>query len=714
MRCPWGHRTAAAISVVLAGAVLGISPGRNAPAQPASRDSLIARIATAVRNAEWGEGVDLCDALLRDSSGDLEAHYFGAVCRRELGKRTTLFLREFQWEKARAHFAAVFARDSSFRDILYQFAVFREYRDELEEAVETARIQVVRRPEQVESRVGLLRIGLHYVAETDPGDAARWLRSREDMYSQFLLAELFRRHDQLRRAEALLLRIQEMPEFPPQATCLSLARLYACTGKDGEGIAQATYWNGVNNAASPFGDALLLEDLAPVINDEELDRYEGLASDTDRVRFIHTFWEVRDPAPASPVNARLIEHLKRYAQAEREYEYFGVRTLARNPDPTLLGRMPRSFFLNRQFNDMGLIFIRHGAPDGMQRTSSQADDNVSWLYEESAGIPSRIFIFARHMGVANDWRLTTFPTDPQMKSRVALWDIRFGEDPNRWPHVEAELEAEMASSVSLALRTDNYRRLESTKEMVIPHAIDAFRGENGKTLLDISYGIDLGDIARFAEDTARILPLRVAVSFIPVGGGIVSRQSETLRLPVGTGEKGSFISLFRKTLDADSIRVAMEIHAAGERLIGTWSEYLRVPAFPAGSFSLSDLQLLLPSSVPASIEIEGVRIVQSPFRSYSRSAKLYSYLQMCNLVKDAFGKTKYTVLYDLIPADPLRPEESIRLGESTRDLTEETGADFFPVDLSKAHPGSYVLRATVTDRKRVQTLTRDCPLGILP
>jgi hypothetical protein len=580
--------------------------------------------------------------------------------------------------------------------------------------VEIARLQVIRRPEQVESRVGLVRIGLHYVAETDPGEAAHWLRGRNDAYSQFLLAELLRRHDQLRQAETLLLRIQEMPDLPPQATCLSLARLYARTGKDGEGIAQATYWNGVDNAASPFGDALLMEDLAPVINDDELDLYEGLSSDSGRIRFIHTFWEVRDPAPASPVNERLIEHLKRYAQAEREYEYFGVRTLARNPDPTLRGRMPRSFFLNRQFNDMGLIFIRHGTPDRIQGTTSESDDNVSWLYEQSAAMPQRIFIFARHLNVSNDWRLTTFPTDPHMTSKVAMWDIRFGEDPNRWPQVAAELEAERASSVSLALRTDNYAGVEAAKQTVIPHAIDAFRGENGKTLLDVSYAVNLEDLPRFAEDTARMIPLRVAVSFISLKGGTVSHEYETLRLPVGGGAKGSFISLFRKMLDADSIRVAMEIHAAGERLIGTWSELLRVPAFPAADFSLSDLQLLLPSSVPASIEIEGVRIVQSPFRAYSRSARLYSYLQICNLVKDAFGKTKYTVLYDLIPADPLRPGESIRLGEAARDLTEETGSDFFAVDLRSARPGSYVLRATVTDRKRVETLTRDCPLEILP
>jgi hypothetical protein len=61
-------------------------------------------------------------------------------------------------------------------------------------------------------------------------------------------------------------------------------------------------------------------------------------------------------------------------------------------------------------------------------------------------------------------------------------------------------------------------------------------------------------------------------------------------------------------------------------------------------------------------------IVQSPFRAYQRTAKLYSYLQIYSLVKDAEGKTKYTAVYDLIPRDPLVPEESIRLGETAREI----------------------------------------------
>ena len=714
MKSPFRTKTTAALPLLL-GAALIFSPSpRTSPRPGASCDSLLAGLSGAVRREDWGEGARLSEEAEGDCSRTVGAHYYGAICRRETGKRTSLLLRAMQWDKARKHFLAVFSRDSSYRDILYQYAVFREYDDELEEAVESARQQILRHPEQVDSQIGLFRIGRHYIGVTDAREAEKWLRGRPDLYSQFFLAELLRRHGQLKAAESGLLRLQEMTDLPPQATCLSLARLYASLGKEGEGLAQASYWNGVDNAASPLGEAIIFEDLKAIIGDAELERYSGLQTTRERIDFFHAFWESRDPTPATAVNARLIEHFRRYAAAEREYEYFGLRTLATNPDPTLLWRLPQSSRLNREFNDMGLIFLRHGTPDAVQVTSSAGDDNVSWLYNGSGDLPARIFLFARHLRVANDWRLTSIPTDPQMRSKVSMWDSRYGVDPLRWPQVAADLESEQTSAVSLALRSEHHRWEPETKETTVPHAIDAFRAENGKTLLDISYALALEDFIGAAGDTARTLPVEVGISFISLKGGKSRHEIDTLLLSVRPGAKGSFVSLFRRTMVPDSLRVSMHVRSAGENIIGTWSEFINVPVFQRTAFSLSDIQFLLPSTMPASIEINGIRILQSPFRAYRRSAMLYSYLQVYNLVKDAGGKTKYNAVYELIPRDPVRPEDSLRLTEVTRDLSEDTRAEFLPLDLSAVSPGKYLLRVTVTDRKRVESLSREREIDILP
>jgi hypothetical protein len=278
--------------------------------------------------------------------------------------------------------------------------------------------------------------------------------------------------------------------------------------------------------------------------------------------------------------------------------------------------------------------------------------------------------------------------------------------------VEAELESERTSTIRAALRSEHHTWEAGTRQVAVPHAIDAFRSADGRTLLDVSYAISLEAFTGGAGDTARTAPVEVGISFISLKGGRSRHELDTLVLPAG--KEGSYISLFRRTLAPDSVRIAMQVRALGANVIGTWSEYFNVPVFQGDGFSLSDVQLLLPSTRPASIEIEGVRILQSPFRAYARNDRVYCYLQVYNLVRDADGKAKYTILYDLIPGDPSGEGEPVRLGEMTRELTADTRAEFFPVDLGKARPGHYMLRATVTDRKRVQTLTRDREIDIIP
>jgi hypothetical protein len=362
------------------------------------------------------------------------------------------------------------------------------------------------------------------------------------------------------------------------------------------------------------------------------------------------------------------------------------------------------FFKGTTGSSTERVVIRGFISDDRITPVDPAQPDHRWRSAALAGVVSGLITDRIYMDLTLD----------VSSSEVALWDYRYGVDPFRWPQVQDDLESERMSSVSVALRSEHHTWEGSTKETVVPHAIDAFRAENGKTLLDISYAISLEDFVEAAGDTARTLPLEVGISLISLKGGKSRRELDTLRVPVTPGAKGAYVSLFKRTLSPDSVRVAMHVRSAGEKVIGTWSEFLTVPDFRGKSFSLSGIQLLLPSTRPASIEIDGVRTLQSPFRAYRRDARLYTYLQIYNLVKDAGGKAKYTAVYELIPRDPLRPEDSIRLGEVTRDLTEDSRADFLPVDLSAVTPGKYLLRATVTDRKRVETLTRDREIDILP
>ncbi len=83
--------------------------------------------------------------------------------------------------------------------------------------------------------------------------------------------------------------------------------------------------------------------------------------------------------------------------------------------------------------------------------------------------------------------------------------------------------------------------------------------------------------------------------------------------------------------------------------LGTWSEQLRAPSFAGSDFMLSDLQLLLPATVLADVK---------------------------------------------------------------RELTDDSRAEFQALDIKGASPGKYMLTVAVTDKKRVQTLSRTSEIEI--
>jgi hypothetical protein len=153
------------------------------------------------------------------------------------------------------------------------------------------------------------------------------------------------------------------------------------------------------------------------------------------------------------------------------------------------------------------------------------------------------------------------------------------------------------------------------------------------------------------------------------------------------------------------------VRALNTSVVGTWVEGLHVPSFAGKDFMLSDLQLLLPASYGPLIEIDGVKVQQSPYKSYSRAKPLYAYVQIYNLVKDIKGVGGYTAKFTLAPKG--NPEDAAVLAEIRRDLTDENArSEFQMLDVKAIDPGKYVLTVAVTDKKRVQTVSRSREIEI--
>jgi GWxTD domain-containing protein len=694
--------------------------------KPDARQAMLGLIQTDVAEEEWGDALSRSEDLLTVNPVDVAAHYYAGICERELGAQRAGPMRKMAWDRARHHFEAAIAGDSLFQDVLFQFARFSEYDAEYPEAIALAERQILARPDQVDAQIGLFHIYRHYIADTDPEDALAWLQSRGDDYGRYFAAEVLRRTRRFPEAESLFTLLLKNPSVvPPQACYLSLALIFASQKDDAR--AETAYWKGVDGIASWLGAALIFEELKYIITDKELERYRSLSSDRNKREFFHAFWRLRDPMPATAINYRLTEHFRRYVHAEEEFEFYGFRTGFSNPDRTKVLKQPKAFYLNKEFNDKGMLFLRQGPPDKIERTMGNmssfgpttVDPHEAWLYEATENEPLRIFHFARHNTASNNWRLTPLPGDPNLLDRdmlenLAMYDTRYFRlqqgNPLEAMQLVSQMQVDAEQTVSEALTTDRYVLPKGTTSFSVPHSIDAFRSSRGRTLLDISYAIPFSPLREAAGNGPLTMLLETGISTTSLDGRMLGSRLDTLSLTVTPDGSGSFIGLFRQLVAPDSVRLTVHVRALTVPAVGTWTEHVRIPSFAGKNFMLSDLQLLLPASAGPSIEIDGVKVVQSPFNTYPREKPLYAYLQVYNLVKDFSGKAGYDVAYAIAPKD--EPTESTLLAELKRDLSDDSRAEFRQLDVSKVEAGTYLLTVTVTDRKRVQTLTRSREIEI--
>ncbi len=639
------------------------------------------------------------DALEVDA-GNLEAHYYAGIAAREAGTQLAMILRTMRWNTAEEHFEFVLARDSLYRDVVLQLAILERYRGELERALDLAYRQIALKPGLPEAEIGLYRIYRFLLYDLSAQDALRMLKLRPTHESLFFTAELLRRVNQLDDAEKLLRQLLLNPGgVPVQAALLSLTRIDVKRGRADS--AEHAYWEAVDRVSTGLGSALLFEDLKYIVTDAELDTYASLSSDRRKQAFFRSFWARRNPTPSAPSNPRLLEHYRRLLLAESEFEYYGFRNAFNDPEHFRTFHFPRSFALNKEYNDKGLIWIRHGKADVIRRS---INDTEVWVYFQRGEDPQRIFSFSMRNSVANNWRLISIPDAPELIEELAVYDKRYRDlltaDPLARLGREGAVIDQSRENVEEALATDRHTWREETIPLVVPGSVDAFRSDGGKTLLDITYGIPLDQIAEKLPGGTSEALIEVGVDVSTPQGVRQSARIDTLRLAVNSDFRGAYSGLFRSVVIPESLIVAVHVRVIGSAMIGGWRQPLRVRDFTGAGLMLSDLQLLLPSSREPAIEIEGVKVMQSPFHRVPRGNPLMTYIHLYNLTQDVWGKTLYTVRYLLAPPDADPGEDEELLLEETLSGTSAFEARFRMLDLHAVDEGSYRLIVRVTDTKR--------------
>ncbi len=691
----------------------------------ADKSSLAARAGLgriAVDREDWGEANDQFGAILDRAPEDLEAHYYRGICYRESGKFKALLLRKLDWNKSEKHFKEVLARDSLFQDVLYQYAILCRYRERYTEAIRAAHAQLRLRPELLEPQVKIFRLYRYYLAHTGIDTVLGWLADQPWEHARYFQAEALRRTGDLAAADSLLQSLLRQPlTMPRQPIYLSLARVCYARGLVAQG--ERFFWRAVEEITGRVEADLVFEDVKYVLNDSELSTYRSLQRADSLITFFRVVWTERDPTPAAETNCRLAEHYRRLLFAEKNYEYDGFRTRFNNPDRLNRLQFSKISQLNEEFNDKGLIYIRHGEPDERAATlGHEVEANESWLYYATPSNPRMTFHFML-VNSPTAWRLAPFIDDPRMLEDRVTWGGEYArllraDQLERLSLVE-QMAQQSQQAVAIGLSTDRHTWDKSVQPLEVPFLLAAFRDEGGDARLDLCFAVPLRQLAQRAGQQTRLVHVDHGVAIFDRALRPVGQERNTAEVDPHRSA-AAYVELVRLRLGAGTYNIGFHVQVRELNMLGGFKLQRVVEDFSASGLQLSDLLLASRISAalcPSNFVRKDLEVIPNPTQSFLLHQPVYVYFEVYGLALDQNGRSSYLLEYRL---DPLKGGKKAAGGgkpslfiRAEREGSQESAAEHVAIDVSKVAKGDYALTVRVSDRHSGQAKERSIGMRLL-
>ncbi len=622
-------------------------------AEPENASTLAALSELALERRDWGDVKKWNKRILAIDAGNLEANYALGIAHRETGSFKALFLRKRDFDKSQNYFETVIHQDSSFRTVLLQRAWLERHRRHWKNAIVWGHRQIKLKPDNVKAQVGLFQLYRLLLVHVSTSKAEAWLAGRSSDWDRFATGELFRRTGELPKADSVFSDVLGQAGLMSRAP-LDLSRVRLNLQRHQPIEANQIYWQTLESSQSEIDLAFLFEDAKYVFTDAELAEFQSLPDVQAKKDFLKRLWTKRELTPASSVKYRLVEHYRRLLQAEKDYWYAGVRTPANNPDRLQYLEFPNVHLLNHEFNDKGLIFIRHGEPDDIARTAGEnVSSNESWLYHKRADRPKLIFHFLiADVGTGNNWRLASAIQNRTVLADRAGWDHSitrlvqsksFGEFQSNLIQM-SEHSREM---VDFGMTHDFHTWSKDTEPLELPFQTSSFRGQDGKTRVELSWEIPAtssvskdasSDVAEFETGFA-VLNAQYdeavhVLDSVRIQGMAAKLASRTQHYRFEVEPGGYQISFFARQ------------EAVDRTVLGGEQFDYAIRSFGQTDLEMSDVVAALgvsESDAPGSVQLGDVFVRLNPAHEFDRSEPVFLYYEIYNLKLDESGIADYEI-----------------------------------------------------------------------
>lgn len=441
----------------------------------------------------------------------------------------------------------------------------------------------------------------------------------------------------------------------------------------------AFYWSAVNSIKSEADTEAFLRDCLYIMSNEEYARL--LKTPMAEVwKFYYGFWRSRDPDLTTDENERIPEYYRRLSYARKSYRRtakvddrrFKLEHPLNDRFHLKVGNEMFAGFLidavqeNRDLDDMGLIYIRHGQPD---RTAAALDpelpQNVSWKFDEKGNRPELIFHFTK-WGGDSGWILSSLPITFEGR-----WDLGgiYGRLDPKTPGYEnlaysdlttyyeqVDFDAQAHARIGIQTETSDYQRTE-IESLEFPLHFITFRGEEGKLLLEAYYGLS-GEAALLkSTEEGTVLALDEFFGFYDEHWNEVSKLRSENKIKIGLTQEqwrlANIVDVRRFQVMPGKYHFEVQIRDRVSGKMGVYKgEHYFEDLWSKDSLLVSDVILsgpITPVENTGKFVKEGMRYNPHMFSDFKIGEGIGLYLEIYNLFYNAEGQTNFRITCTLQP-----------------------------------------------------------------
>jgi GWxTD domain-containing protein len=475
----------------------------------------------------------------------------------------------------------------------------------------------------------------------------------------------------------------------------------------------------------PEDGRAIYKDISLVANKKELALLEN---STDKNKMIDRFWNSRDPAPLTRANERLVEHYRRVAVAVEKYS---------------AGESP--------WDDRGEVYVRLGHPDHVSRS-----DNVQIELDPYITHARERFATRLGPGVLPPAGHPTFPITGRWEYWVYAeiddgiefaFENEFGK---RYTFADIPLSSGFAQVSllldlqgelmikSIAAKTPSRYRADFADLPIDFYYYPAgFRGEDGKTLLELYLGLPASEVVRLNGENDLIV-LERGVALYDSLWHEVHRVTDRLTFRTPSDQQiqaGAFIpGIFPVTLDPGTYYMSLQVRDTGSGHSQVYQQTIELDDYGRDDvLYLSDIELafvVAPTQSEGQFVKHGLSVVPMSSKAFRRDQNAYVYFELYNLKRDAFGQTRYRVEYTVrtfqdsgVPVRILRgigrllgvvedDQQVVIAYEQVGDKVDERA--YVELDLKASEPGEQLIVVRVMDLLTGQEAQKEIRFKIVP